>query len=58
MRRMFLTERSPFCYLVFIKTNVGEKYTMDEELLIDGWECDFEQYEYDDFEPDDIRDYL
>ena len=31
---------------------------MDEELLIDGWECDFEQYDYDDFEPDDIRDYL
>ena len=31
---------------------------MDEELLVDGWECDFEQYDYDDFEPDDIRDYL
>ncbi len=31
---------------------------MDEELLIDGWECDFEQYDYDDFEHDDIRDYL
>ena len=34
------------------------EHTMDEELLIDGWECDFEQYDYDDFEPDDIRDYL
>ena len=29
---------------------------MDEELLIDGWECD--QDDYSDYEFDDIRDVI
>ena len=49
---------SPFLLLCVYQNKCWSEYTMDEELLIDGWECDFEQYDYDDFEPDDIRGYL
>ena len=56
--RSSVDNRWSFLLLCVYQNKLWSKHTMDEELLIDGWECDFEQYDYDDFEHDDIRDYL